>query len=91
MVYWLFLTYMVAAFIWWYVTLVKQNDQIANEMGDKIKVCKINIDDNPETPSKFGIRSIPTLMIFQGGKVIATKMGSLPKSALVEWINSEIA
>ncbi len=66
-------------------------EEIANEMSDKIKVCKINIDDNPETPSKFGIRSIPTLMIFQGGKVIATKMGSLPKSALVEWINSEIA
>ena len=65
-------------------------EEIAAEMGAKITVAKINIDDNPMTPSKYGVRGIPTLMIFKNGSVAATKVGALPKSKLVEWINSAI-
>lgn len=66
-------------------------DDIANEMGDKIKVCKVNIDENPETPAKYNVRGIPTLVVFKDGSPISTKVGSLPKSSLIEWIESSIA
>ena len=66
-------------------------DQISEELKGQIEIYKINIDENPETPTVRGVRGIPTLMLFKGGKHIATKVGSLPKSALVEWINKEIA
>lgn len=66
-------------------------EEVANEMAGKVKVCKMNVDDNPETPSKLGVRGLPTLLLFQDGKQIATKVGSLPKSALVTWLNDEIA
>ena len=65
-------------------------EEIAAEMDGKLTVAKINIDDNPETPTKLGVRGIPTLMIFKGGEVAATKVGALPKSKLVEWINESI-
>ena len=65
-------------------------EEIAQEMGGKITVAKINIDENPETPTKLGVRGIPTLMIFKDGEVAATKVGALPKSKLVEWINETI-
>ena len=65
-------------------------EEIAAEMDGKITVAKINIDDNPETPTKLGVRGIPTLMIFKDGEVAATKVGALPKSKLVEWINESI-
>ncbi len=66
-------------------------DELASEVGDKITVAKVNIDNNPETPSKYGVRGIPTMMIFKGGEVIGTKVGALPKSKLQEWINSVVA
>ncbi len=66
-------------------------DQLSDELGDKIDIVKVNIDKNPEAPSKHGVRSIPTLMIFQDGKPVATKVGALPKTALEEWINEEVA
>jgi thioredoxin 1 len=66
-------------------------DEIANEMGEKVKVCKVNIDENPETPAKYNVRGIPTLVVFKEGSPIATKVGSLPKSSLIEWIESSIA
>lgn len=66
-------------------------DEVANEMADSVKVMKMNIDENPETPTKMGVRGIPTLMIFKDGKHVATKVGSMPKSTLHEWLNSEIA
>src|SRR3989304_9682215 len=62
-------------------------DELAAEYEGKIKVAKINIDENPMTPSKFGVRGIPTLMLFKAGEVAATKIGALPKNRLVEWIN----
>ncbi len=66
-------------------------DELAGEVGDKLTVAKVNIDQNPETPSKYGVRGIPTMMIFKGGEVIGTKVGALPKSKLQEWIDSVVA
>ena len=57
---------------------------------ENLIVAKINIDDNPESPSKYGVRGIPTLMIFKEGQLIDTKVGSIPKSKILEWINSLI-
>ncbi len=65
-------------------------DELAKEMGDKLTVAKINIDENPMTPSKYGVRGIPTLMLFKGGEVAATKIGSLPKSKLYEWVQANV-
>ena len=65
-------------------------EEIAVEMGDRVTVAKLNIDDNPMTPSKFGVRGIPTLMLFKNGQVAATKIGALPKSKLAEGIESVI-
>tara|TARA_B100000674_G_C37449158_1_gene737471 strand:- start:17 stop:337 length:321 start_codon:yes stop_codon:yes gene_type:complete len=65
-------------------------EEIASENIDKLKVLKINIDDNPMTPQKFGVRGIPTLMLFNQGKLIDTKVGSLPKTALENWIKSNL-
>jgi thioredoxin 1 len=56
----------------------------------KVTVAKINIDDNPATPKKYGVRGIPTLMLFKGGQVAATKIGALPKGKLIEWVDSVI-
>ncbi len=66
-------------------------DEIANDMGDKLTVAKVNIDQNPEAPQRFGVRGIPTMILFKDGKAVATKVGSLPKTQLVEWLNSQIA
>ena len=65
-------------------------DQLSEEMGAKIKIIKMNIDENPETPSKFGVRGIPTMLLFKEGKQIATKVGVQPKNVLQEWINSSL-
>ena len=63
-------------------------DEIASEYSGKIKVAKLNIDDNPQTPPKYGIRGIPTLMLFKDGNVEATKVGALSKSQLAAFIDS---
>lgn len=65
-------------------------DEIAEEYEGKLKIAKLNIDDNPATPPKFGIRGIPTLMIFKGGDVAATKVGALSKSQLTAFIDQSI-
>jgi thioredoxin 1 len=65
-------------------------DEIADEYQGKLKITKLNIDDNPATPPKFGIRGIPTLMIFKGGDVAATKVGALSKSQLAAFIDQSI-
>ena len=65
-------------------------EEIATEFGDKITVAKLNIDENPQTPTKYGVRGIPTLMIFRDGQVAATKVGALPKGKIVEWIESSL-
>jgi thioredoxin 1 len=65
-------------------------EEIANEYNGRIKVAKLNIDDNPQTPPKYGIRGIPTLMLFKDGNVEATKVGALSKSQLTAFIDSNI-
>ncbi|MGB0467005.1 MAG: thioredoxin TrxA [Pontibacterium sp.] len=65
-------------------------EEIAREYEGKLKVCKLNIDENNETPPKFGIRGIPTLMLFKDGNVEATKVGALSKSQLAAFIDSNL-
>ena len=65
-------------------------DEIGEELSGKMTLAKVNIDDNPEMPQKYGVRGIPTLMFFNEGKLIDTKIGSLPKSALDEWIERNL-
>lgn len=65
-------------------------DQIADEYAGRIKVVKLNIDENSDTPPKYGIRGIPTLMIFKDGEVEATKVGAVNKSQLTAFIDSNI-
>ena len=65
-------------------------DEVAKEYAGKLKVCKLNIDENQATPPKFGIRGIPTLMIFKNGNVEATKVGALSKSQLTAFVDSKI-
>jgi thioredoxin 1 len=65
-------------------------DEIAQEYASKLKVAKLNIDDNPATPPKYGVRGIPTLMLFKNGEVAATQVGALSKSQLSEFLNSNL-
>ena len=65
-------------------------DEIGEELSGKMLLAKVNIDENPETPSKYGVRGIPTLMLLKGGEVAGTKVGALPKSQLKEWVESVI-
>jgi thioredoxin 1 len=65
-------------------------DEVAIEYGDKLTVAKLDIDSNPNTPPKFGIRGIPTLMIFKGGDVVGTKVGAMSKSQLTAFIDETI-
>lgn len=64
--------------------------EIAQEYSDRVKVVKLNIDDNPETPPKYGIRGIPTLMLFKDGNVEATKVGAVSKSQLTAFIDGNL-
>jgi len=65
-------------------------EQLSDEMKDKVKIVKMNIDENPGTPSKFGVRSIPTMMLFKEGQLVGVKVGVLPKNTLQDWINAVI-
>jgi len=65
-------------------------DEISDEYGDRLKVAKLNIDENPGTPPKYGIRGIPTLMLFKNGNVEATKVGAVSKSQLTAFIDSNL-
>lgn len=65
-------------------------DEIADEFAGKLKVAKLNIDDNPDTPPRYGIRGIPTLMLFKDGEVEATKVGAVSKSQLTAFIDSNL-
>lgn len=70
--------------------LAPKLEEIAGEMRGKVRVVKVNIDENPETPSKFGIRSIPTMILFKGGQNVEQLMGNLPKNNILEMINRHI-
>ncbi len=65
-------------------------EDLAAEMTGKVTIAKVNIDDNPLSPSKFGVRSIPTLMLFKDGQLAATKIGAVPKQALQAWLQENI-
>jgi thioredoxin 1 len=65
-------------------------DEIATDYAGKLTVAKLNIDENPETPQHFGVRGIPTLMLFKNGEVEATKVGALTKSQLAEFLDDNL-
>lgn len=65
-------------------------ESVVDEYDGKVKIVKINVDDNPETAPKFGIRGIPTLILFKNGQVVATKVGALSKAQLTEFLDAEI-
>ncbi len=71
-------------------TIAPVLDEIATEYSDRLKVVKLNIDDNPQTPPKYGIRGIPTLMIFKNGQVEATKVGSVSKAQLTAFLDDSL-
>ena len=65
-------------------------EDIAQTLGDRVKVVKINIDDNPSTPSTYNVKGIPMLMLFKDGEVAASKMGALPPQKLTEWVQDAL-
>jgi thioredoxin 1 len=65
-------------------------EELASELASKVKIVKMNIDENPNIPSEFGVRSIPTLMLFKNRVLIDSKIGVLPKAKIAEWINSNM-
>ncbi len=65
-------------------------EEISDELAGKVTIAKINIDENPDAPGKYGVRGIPTMILFKNGAPAATKVGAAPKSALKGWIESEI-
>ena len=62
-------------------------EQIAQELGDSVTIAKVNIEDSPTTPSRYGVRGIPTLMLFKGGQMASMKVGAMPKQKILEWLS----
>lgn len=65
-------------------------DAVASEMAGKVKVVKVNIDENPDAPTRYGVRSIPTLIVFKGGEPVAQTVGAMAKSDLMKWVEDSI-
>jgi len=65
-------------------------EEISNELGDKVTIAKLNIDDNPDAPAKYGVRGIPTMILFHKGEIVETKVGAAPKSALKGWLEGAL-
>ncbi len=65
-------------------------EEISAEMEGSLTITKLNIDENPATPGSYGVRGIPTMMLFKDGEIAATKVGALPKNKIIEWINESI-
>ena len=65
-------------------------EEIAAELNGRVKIAKVNIDENPNAPSRYGVRGIPTLLVFKNGEVVSNKVGAAPKSALRNWIEQSI-
>jgi thioredoxin 1 len=63
-------------------------EELSEELGEQVTITKLNIDDHPDTPSKYGVRGIPTMILFKDGKVVDTKVGAAPKSAIKDWIEA---
>src|ERR1700722_7074200 len=62
-------------------------EQIAEELADQVTVAKLNIEDSPPTPSRYGVRGIPTMMLFRGGQMASMKVGAMPKQKILEWLS----
>ncbi len=65
-------------------------EEIAQELGGRLTVAKVNVDDSPESPARYGVRGIPALILFKDGKPATTRIGAAPKSALREWIEASL-
>ncbi|MSO76608.1 MAG: thioredoxin [Alphaproteobacteria bacterium] len=65
-------------------------EALAEELGDRVRIVKLNIDENAKAPSQYGVRGIPTLMLFKNGQVAAMKVGAAPKSQLAQWLESAL-
>ena len=65
-------------------------EEIAGAMGDKVKIVKLNVDENPGTAAKYGIMSIPTLMLFKNGEIASRQVGAAPKQKLAQWISAAV-
>ena len=65
-------------------------EEIANDLGDKITVAKLNIDENPDIPGRYGVRGIPTMLLFKGGQPVAQKVGAAPRSQIQQWLESNL-
>ncbi len=61
-------------------------DQISNELAGKVTIAKVNIEDSPATPSRYGVRGIPTMMLFKDGRTASMKVGAMPKQKILEWL-----
>ena len=65
-------------------------EEISNELGEKVTIAKINIDENPETPGRYGVRGIPTMLLFKDGQPIAQKVGAAPRSQIQQWLEGAL-
>jgi thioredoxin 1 len=65
-------------------------EEISNELGERVTVAKLNIDDNPDAPARYGVRGIPTMILFKGGQPAATKVGAAPKTQLQSWLEQAL-
>ncbi|MBA3669708.1 MAG: thioredoxin [Sphingomonas sp.] len=65
-------------------------EEISGEMGEKITIAKLNIDENPETPGRYGVRGIPTMLLFKDGQPVAQKVGAAPRSQIQQWIEAQL-
>jgi thioredoxin 1 len=66
-------------------------DDLSAELGERVSIVKVNIDENPEAPGKYGVRGIPTMILFKNGEAVATKVGALPKTQLKAWLEDQVA
>src|SRR5262245_14896693 len=66
-------------------------EEISNELGEKVTIAKLNIDENPDTPGRYGVRGIPTMLLFKGGQPIAQKVGAAPRGQIQQWLESALA
>jgi len=65
-------------------------EELAEELGEQVQIVKLDIDENPDAPTKYGVRGIPTMILFKNGQQAATQVGAMPKSAIKQWIEREL-
>jgi len=65
-------------------------EEIANELGEKVTIAKLNIDENQDTPTKYGVRGIPTMLLFKGGQPVAQKVGAAPRGNIQQWLEGNL-